>query len=71
MQINYYDKYIKYKNKYISLNNQNGGLPPLTQNPQLSKTINSIKSVSMSSLSEKIIKPKLGLLELAKQLGNV
>ena len=25
----------------------------------------------MSSLSEKIIKPKLGLLELAKQLGNV
>lgn len=25
----------------------------------------------MTSLSEKIIKPKLGLLELAKQLGNV
>ncbi len=25
----------------------------------------------MSSLSEKIIKPKLGLLELARQLGNV
>ena len=42
MQINYYDKYIKYKNKYISLNNQNGGLPPLTQHTQSSKTINSI-----------------------------
>ncbi|ERL60737.1 hypothetical protein K661_02175, partial [Piscirickettsia salmonis LF-89 = ATCC VR-1361] len=25
----------------------------------------------MTSLSEKIIKPKLGVLELAKQLGNV
>ena len=25
----------------------------------------------MTSLSQKIIKPKLGLLELAKQLGNV
>lgn len=25
----------------------------------------------MSSVAEKIIKPKLGLLELAKQLGNV
>ena len=25
----------------------------------------------MSSVAEKIIKPKLGLLELAKELGNV
>ena len=30
-----------------------------------------MRSVSMSSVAEKIIKPKLGLLELAKQLGNV
>ena len=29
------------------------------------------RSVRMTSLSQKIIKPKLGLLELAKHLGNV
>ena len=30
-----------------------------------------MRNVRMSSLSQKIIKPKLGLLELAKHLGNV
>ena len=29
------------------------------------------ENVKMTSIAEKIIKPKLGLLELAKQLGNV
>ena len=29
------------------------------------------RRVSMTSVSQKIIKPKLGVLELAKELGNV